>query len=258
MSLHVEANGSGPPLVMLHGWGMHGGIWESVSDQLARYCRVHCVDLPGHGASALQGEFTLDSIVDQLAARFDRPITVCGWSLGGQIAMHWARREPEKIKRLVLVSSTPCFAERNDWRFGMPQHILQLFADDLEKNHAATLRRFLALQVRGSEGERELLAAIRAILFSRGEPDMDALRGGLVILRDADLRDVLPEIEPSTLVIAGERDKLTPPEASHHLAQGLPNASMVEIRGAAHAPFLSHADAFVKHVVDFMKEQGYG
>ena len=256
--LHVEVTGQGDPLVMLHGWGMHGGIWSETAARFSQYFEVNSVDLPGHGASASLGAFTLDGVVDQLVARFDQPVTVCGWSLGGQIAMHWARREPEKIKRLVLVSSTPCFAERNDWRFGMPQHILQLFADDLEKNHAATLRRFLALQVRGSEGERELLAAMRAILFSRGEPDMDALRGGLAILRDADLRDVLPEIEPPALVIAGERDKLTPPEASHHLAQSLPNASMVEIRGAAHAPFLSHADAFVKHVVGFMKEQGYG
>ena len=251
--LHVEVTGQGAPLVMLHGWGMHSGIWSETAAQLSRFFEVNSVDLPGHGASVSLGTFSLDSVVDQLAARFDRSVTVCGWSLGGQIALHWAKLEPEKIKRLVLVSSTPCFVERGDWPHGMSREILGQFAVELEKNHAATLRRFLALQVRGSEGERELLAAMRASLFSRGEPDMSALRGGLEILRDADLRDVLPDIMQPVLVIAGGRDNLTPPEASKYMAKMMSNARMVEIGGAAHAPFLSHPDEFAKHVVGFMR-----
>jgi pimeloyl-[acyl-carrier protein] methyl ester esterase len=257
MSLHIEVKGQGEPLVMLHGWGMHSGIWSDAAAQLAQYFQVHCVDLPGHGASAPLDVFTLDSVVDRLAAQFDRPVSLCGWSLGGQIALHWAMREPEKIKRLVLVTSTPCFAEREDWLFGMPQHILLQFAADLEKSHAATLRRFLGLQMRGSELEREVLALLRERLFSRGEPDMDALRGGLGILLDADLRDLLPEIKQPTLVIAGERDKLSSPQASNYLAQKLANAREVEIKGAAHAPFLSHREEFVRHVMNFLDERNF-
>ena len=252
--LHVEVTGQGDPLVMLHGWGMHGGIWSDTAAQLAQHFQVHCVDLPGHGASAPIAAFTLDSVVEQLAAQFVQPITVCCWSLGGQIALHWAKCEPEKLKRLVLVTSTPCFAERDDWPFGIPQHILLQFAADLEKNRTATLRRFLGLQVRGSEGERELLANLRESLFSRGEPDLDSLRGGLEILRDSDLRNVLPQIKQPTLVIAGERDKLSPPEVSIYLAQTLPNARAVEIEGAAHAPFMSHREEFVGHVMSFLNE----
>lgn len=255
MSLHVEVIGQGEPLVMLHGWGMHGGIWSDTAAQLAQQFQVHCVDLPGHGASAPITAFTLDSVVEHLAAQFVQPIAVCCWSLGGQIALHWALCEPEKITRLVLVTSTPCFVERDDWPFGIPQHILQQFAADLEKNHTATLRRFLGLQVRGSEGERELLANLRESLFSRGEPDLDSLRGGLQILRDSDLRSVLPQIKQPTLVIAGERDKLSPPEASNYLAQTLPNARVVEIEGAAHAPFMSHRKEFVGHVMEFLHEK---
>ena len=272
MSLHVDSRGSGAPLLLIHGWGMHGGMWGAVTEQLARHFHVLAVDLPGHGFSAGSREwkvdsgrqvahfplptshFLLDSLVDQLSAQFAEPLTVCGWSLGGQVALHWAAREPEKIKRLVLVASTPCFAERDDWPFGMARATLQQFAAELEKNHTATLRRFLALQVRGSEGERELLANLRELLFSRGEPHPDALRGGLEILRDADLRGALPEIRQPTLVIAGERDKLTPPEASHYLAQTLPNARMVEIEGAAHAPFLSHPQIFIRHLKSFLNE----
>lgn len=252
MNLHVEATGQGDPLVMLHGWGMHGGIWSDMAARLSQHFQVHCVDLPGHGASAPLDVFTLDSVTDQLAARFDQPVTVCGWSLGGQIALHWALREPEKIKRLVLVTSTPCFAERGDWPSGMAQETLRQFAAELENDFAATLRRFLGLQMRGSEREREVLAMLRERLLSRGEPDMDALRGGLDILRDADLREVLPGIMQPALIIAGERDKLSPPEASQYLAGHLPDARLALIRGAAHAPFLSHPDEFVMQLKEFM------
>ncbi|MGA7593964.1 MAG: alpha/beta fold hydrolase, partial [Gallionella sp.] len=85
--------------------------------------------------------------------------------------------------------------------------------------------------------------------------DPDALRGGLEILRDLDLREKLPAIKQPALVIAGERDRLSPPQVSRYLAQTMPNARLVEIGGAAHAPFLSHRDEFLKRVLDFMEEK---
>jgi pimeloyl-[acyl-carrier protein] methyl ester esterase len=274
MNLHVEVTGSGAPLVMLHGWGMHGGVWSDAARKLAADFHVHNVDLPGHGFSRDVGwversdthhfpetgdgyryaQPILQVIVDELSSAFPEPINLCGWSLGGIIAQHWAVLEPEKVRRLILVSSTPCFAARKDWAFGMPQETLAQFASELEKNHTATLRRFLALQARGSEGERELLASLREKLFSRGEPHLDALRGGLAILRDADLREALPQITQPALVIAGERDKLTPPEASHYLAQSLPHARAVVVAGAAHAPFLSHPEIFIEQIKSFLHE----
>ena len=267
MSLHAEVTGQGAPLVMLHGWGMHGGIWGDAVAQLAQSFTVHNIDLPGHGMSVgrvstrheedagMNPDLQLEGIVDTLAAQFSESVAVCGWSLGGLIAQRWAAREPEKIKRLVLVASTPCFAARDDWPCGVPLATLQQFAAELEKNHGAALRRFLALQLRGSENERELLSLLREKLFSRGGPDRDALRGGLAILRDTDLRPLLPGIEQPTLVIAGERDKLTPPQASRYMAQAMPKACVVEIAGAAHVPFLSHTDVFVETVSRFLKEK---
>lgn len=271
--LHIEVTGQGEPLVMLHGWGMHGGIWGDVVAQLAQSFTVHNVDLPGHGFSGKRetengkfsplplagggsGEiapFSLDSVVSKLSAQFDGSLNLLGWSLGGLIAQRWAARAPQQIRRLILVTSTPCFTARADWAYGMPQETLALFAADLEKNHALTLRRFLALQLRGSEQERELLGLLRDKLFSRGEPQLAALRAGLDMLRDTDLRPLLPGIEQPTLVIAGECDRLTPPSASRYLARTLPNARVVEITGAAHVPFLSHSEIFVRQVKDFLK-----
>lgn len=254
MSLHVESIGSGEPLLLIHGWGMHGGVWTDVAQKLSEDFQVLSVDLPGFGASAPLPQTNLDAITQALSQRFSEPLNVCGWSLGGQVALHWAKREPAKVRRLVLVTSTPCFAEREDWLFGMAREVLAKFAAELEQNHAATLRRFIALQLRGSENERELLGLLRERLFSRGEPDMGALRGGLEILRDADLRAGLPEIVQPTLLIAGERDKLTPPEASYYLARIMPSARVVEVAGAAHAPFLSHPGIFVEQVKSFLHE----
>lgn len=259
--MHIEVTGSGAPLLLIHGWGMHGGVWDEVAQKLAADFRVHSIDLPGYGKSARidlppqeRGLDSLDEIVELLATQFSEPLTVCGWSLGGQIALHWAVREPDKVRRLILVASTPCFAQRADWTCGMESDVLKQFAGDLEQNHAATLRRFIALQLRGSENERELLTRLRERLFSRGEPDMAALRAGLDILRDVDLRGDLQHIKQPAMIMAGERDKLTPPEASHYMARTMPSARLVEIAGAAHAPFLSHPEIVVEQIKSFLHE----
>jgi len=174
MSLHIESHGSGAPLVLLHGWGMHGGIWDNVIPQLAQRFLVHCIDLPGHGYSTFTtpteggGKSALDAIAKTISTLFTEPLNVCGWSLGGLVALRWAQLAPKQVRRLVLVASTPCFTEREDWLFGMAAENLSQFAVELERDHAATLRRFLALQVRGSSDERELLSDLRSRLFNRG------------------------------------------------------------------------------------------
>lgn len=256
----LDASDHGEPLVMLHGWGMHGGIWGSAAEQLAQYFRVYCPDLPGYRQSLLPSAAEresngggLDAIVSALAAQFTGPVNLCGWSLGGQVALCWAQRHPEQVKKLVLVASTPCFVRRADWPCAIAGEVLQEFARALEQSYPLTIKRFIALQARGSENERELLQVMQKRLADGGEPDRAALREGLEILRDTDLRGTLAQIAQPALVIAGGRDTLTPPAASSYLAQTLPDARMVEIMGAAHAPFLSHPDEFVMRVAGFLK-----
>lgn len=283
--LHVDyyesagTGNSGAPLLLIHGWGMHGGMWKSVAERLAQHFRVMAVDLPGHGYSAgsinpfglslskperasdLQfdkltangSELSLDAIVDQLSEQFDEPLTVCGWSLGGHVALRWALRHPQQVERLVMVASTPCFVRLDDWRYALSVEILEEFAASLQQHYALTLKRFLSLQMRGSEQEREVLALLRDGLFSRGEPDLGALQSGLDILRDSDLRGALPEVRQAALVLAGERDTLIPYQASQYLASQIPAGRLATIKGAAHAPFLSHPDEFVRLIQDFME-----
>jgi pimeloyl-[acyl-carrier protein] methyl ester esterase len=132
--------------------------------------------------------------------------------------------------------------------------ILEEFAANLQQNYALTLKRFLSLQMRGSEHEREILAVLRDGLFSRGEPDLIALQAGLEILHGSDLRGALAKVKQATLVLAGERDTLIPQQASQFLASRTPNGRLVMIKGAAHAPFLSHPAEFVEHVMNFLNE----
>ena len=256
--LHVDSyeytgsGSSGTPLLLIHGWAMHGGMWRGVAKRLAQHSRVLAVDLPGHGRSATMGRPELDVLVDTLSAQFGEPLNVCGWSLGGQVALRWAMRYPQQVQRLMLVASTPCFMRRDDWNHAMSLELLLEFGAALQLHYALTLKRFLALQLRGGEQERELLAVLRDTLFSRGEPDLDALQGGLAILRNCDLRGALQSITQPALIVAGGRDALAPMQASQYMAQQMPAAELVSIEGAAHAPFLSHADEFIKHMVKFL------
>ncbi|MGH8671279.1 MAG: alpha/beta fold hydrolase, partial [Burkholderiales bacterium] len=118
-ALHVEVSGSGPDLVLLHGWGMHGAVWREVATALSRSYRVHVADLPGYGLSPSCHPYTLDALVEKLAAAFPPRICLCGWSLGGQLAAAWALRFPSQIERLALVAATPRFTNGEGWEFGI-------------------------------------------------------------------------------------------------------------------------------------------
>lgn len=238
--LHVDTAGHGPDLVLLHGWGMHGGIWDGIRDQLAQQFRLHVVDLPGYGASAQHEPYTLAELARVVARALPEQAHVCGWSLGGQVALQLALDFPERVGKLVLLSTTPCFRQRADWPHGMDDATLREFARNLERDYAGTLKRFLSLQARSGEDAREVIAALRAKLFERGEPSLATLRGGLAILQDLDLRDVVADIAQLVLLIHGARDTLTPLAAGTWLACHLPHAELSIVGGSAHAPFLSH------------------
>jgi pimeloyl-[acyl-carrier protein] methyl ester esterase len=246
-ALHVESSGTGPPLVLLHGWAMHAGLWDTLAQRLAARLRVHAVDLPGHGRSGTVAPYTLDAVVNALDAAIvpaHEPLTVVGWSLGGTVALRWARLAPARVVRLVLVAATPCFVARAGWPQAMDAATLARFGDELAVSYRLTLQRFLSLQL-GREAEgRATLAALRRRLFARGDPAPPVLADALALLAQTDLRAEVPEITQPALVIAGDRDTLVPPDAGAWLARTLPHARLAVIAGAGHVPFLSHPAQF--------------
>ena len=255
MGLHVETNGSGRDLVLLHGWGMNAGVWHDTARELAPYFRVHCVDLPGHGASSAGQCCTLDAMADALAVALPKRVTVCGWSLGGQVALDWALRVPDQVERLVLISSTPRFVNGMQWEYGIDPAVLDGFARDLTGDHRAALRRFLVLQTQGETEARELLRRLRERLFARDQPGVAALEAALHILQVTDLRDSLPRIAQPALILHGDRDALAPLAAAEYLQRSLPRAALEVIAGAAHAPFILRPQLTARRIVEFCNEQ---
>jgi pimeloyl-[acyl-carrier protein] methyl ester esterase len=88
--VHIDSVGTGPPLVLLHGWAMHSGLFAPLLPRLADKFQVHRVDLPGHGYSSPVAPYVLATITAAVADAVSRlsdaaagPLTVLGWSLGG-------------------------------------------------------------------------------------------------------------------------------------------------------------------------------
>lgn len=239
-------------MVLLHGWAFHGGVWAGLREHLSRGFRVHVVDLPGHGRSTAEDGGTFDAWVSAVAGRLPERAVLCGWSLGGQIALELAIREPSKIERVVLTSTTPCFINHGDWAFGIESAALTRFARDLQADYASTLQRFLALQVRGTARGTQTLRSLRRTLFSRGMPAAHALETGLSILLNNDLRPRVGAVSQPALVIHGGRDALCPREAGEWLAQHLPNARLALMPDCGHAPFLSCPGGFMDALERFL------
>jgi pimeloyl-[acyl-carrier protein] methyl ester esterase len=251
--LHVERAGAGPDLVLLHGWSLHGGMWGPWLDRLAEHASLHAVDLPGHGRSAWPEDTRdLRTLANHVLPAIPRGATVLGWSLGGMVALELARRHPEFVNALVLVATTPKFLAGDGWEHGMRPDVLDGFARSLAGDYHGTVQNFLALQALGDEHAGQALRSLRSQLASHGEPDPRALAAGLEILRDADLRDDLPRIAQPALVIAGDRDRVTPPSAGSALAAALPSARFCLVERAGHAPFLSHAGEVLREVLPFL------
>lgn len=295
--LYTEARGSGPALVLLHGWGLNLRIWDGLAAALRDRFRIIAVDLPGHGRSAWLPERS--SLEEQAAqvretvAAIASEYSLLGWSLGGQIALQLAADDAQSaaaaLRRLVLVAATPRFLAAPDWPHGAPAERLAAQASGLRSDYRRTVSDFLELQVRGSSEAGEALQQMRTALFAHGSaataprlsqtaaadpgpaPTRDgesrsstdgpselrglniaALARGLELLRDSDLRPLLAAITVPALVIAGQYDRVIHPAASHALADALPNANYVEIRRAAHAPFLSHLPQLSKLICDFL------
>jgi len=245
LKLHVDHYGDphAPPLVLLHGWAMHGGIFASWSAQLAAHFHVLVVDLPGHGHSRtlnLSFDDTADQLIAQLA-EFPDAIW-CGWSLGGALATRIATRAPtHQVRALVCIASNPKFVAAPDWQDGMQASVFSGFAQALANDWQAVVQRFLALEAMGSASASDSLRVLQAQVFARGEPSIAALAQGLQNLAELDSRAELTSLRCPSLWIAGARDRLVSPAAMQKAAV-LANGDFELIARAGHAPFLHAAE----------------
>lgn len=252
--MYCERQGHGPDIVLIHGWGLHGGAWGALPAHLATRFRVTVIDLPGHGRSPRTAPLRLETLAAAVAEQIGGPAVWLGWSLGALVALSAALQFPDKVQKLVLTGATPRFTRAPDWPQAISHEILAEFAAELHGDYRATLERFLSLQVGGASEAHATLRTLRAELLRHGAPDGEALREGLTILSQTDLRARLGEIRAPTRIIHGGRDRLSPPAAARALAAHLPHAQLDVIAAAGHAPFLSHAREFNTFLDQFLRD----
>jgi pimeloyl-[acyl-carrier protein] methyl ester esterase len=255
MTLFTYTTGQGPDVVLLHGWGMNGDVWEGILPALTARYRTTIVDLPGHGRSMNSlDDYNLPNLARTIAAAIPQKAIVVGWSLGGMVASQLALDNPAQVTKLILVASAPQFVRDTSWPDGTDDTMLKGFADELTQNYQQTIKRFIAIQALGSDHAREQQRILRERVFRHGQPQAAALEGGLDILRSANLRPQLANINCPTLFIAGEMDSLFRPAAAQR-AQGLmTDADLSVIDKAGHAPFLSHPDEFLQSLTRFIDD----
>lgn len=247
--LHVEKIGQGPDLVLLHGWGMHSGIWSNWIPYLQAHFCIHMIDLPGHGFSddcvAENEPGDLDVWADAVLQVAPETAVWVAWSLGGLVALNAANRQAQRFEGLALVAFTPCFVVKDNWPEALPARVFEQFSEQLVTDYQRTLQRFLSLQVRGSSRDGEILRMMRFAMHSRPAARSAALKQGLDLLRNGDVREPLAQIKLPVFWLLGEQDTLVPGTVVRHFS----NIPYTLVPGAGHAPFLSDPEYCAHHIL---------
>lgn len=235
-------------LVLLHGWGLNAEVWNCISEELSSHFTLHLVDLPGFGRSQGFGAMTLEEMAEHVLDQAPEKAIWLGWSLGGLVASQVALAHPGRVQALITVASSPCFSARDGWP-GIKPDVLAGFQQQLSEDFHRTVERFLALQTMGTETARQDARALKKTVLALPMPPVDVLNGGLEILKTVDLRESLTSLTVPFLRLYGYLDGLVPRKVVPLLDALWPESESLIFAKAAHAPFISHPDAFCQALV---------
>lgn len=250
--LSVLERGSGRPLVFLHGYPLHRGMWSNQLVSLADAFRVVLVDLPGFGGSAeTEGPDSLEGFASAVAATLDHaiggPATIVGHSFGGYIALQLYRDRPDLFSTVVLLSTraTADGPEAREKRLATARRL-----DDPNErlDVEATVRGLLAPSTFARGGP--VVAAVREIVSSaRNGAVTQALRA---MAGRPDLTGVLGSIDVPALVVWGSDDQLIPVEQTRSLVPAISGARGFEVSGAGHLSPMESPSEFDAEVRRFL------
>lgn len=252
---HVELDGAGAPLLLLHGFTGSVRAWDALRPALASRARLILVDLIGHGGSSAPPEverYTLDWSAGDLAALLDQldieTTDVLGYSLGGRVALHFAVQAPRRVRRLILESASPGIedvAERErriDSDDALAERILRdgiaAFVDYWEAQP------LLALAPHVAETERLKQHALR--LHNRALGLANSLRG-MGAGQQAPLWSRLAELEMAVRLIVGARDSRYC-GIGHRMHALLPSSELCVVEEAGHTVHVDQPRRFVELV----------
>ncbi|MSQ80654.1 MAG: pimeloyl-[acyl-carrier protein] methyl ester esterase [Candidatus Methylopumilus sp.] len=250
--MHIKRIGHGKDLVLIHGWGMHSGIWEPVIENFSNQYTLHLVDIPGMGKSPVIAPYDLNHLAKVISKELPLNFDILGWSLGSLIALKMSLLYPNKINRIVLVGGTPCFINQANWSYGVDVKDFNDFANKLFKNYKSTMINFYTLQLMHSKNIKVLIKKLKKMNEELDSQEVKSLQLGLDILLKNDLRNEINQIKHQTLLMVGELDRLTPKSASLWMKSQLKQGQLKVIEGASHIPFLSHPEIFFNHLDQFL------
>lgn len=223
------------PMVLVHGAGHDHSVWQEVAPALAAAgLRVIAPDLPGHGGSAGEAVPDIGQRAGWLLRLLDTVDLTSAWlvghSMGSLIALAAATRAPQRVRGLVLIGSVAPMP--------VSPFLLEAARDDPRRAHALITKFSFAPAEMLGAARRERLAADNAALMARQPAgtllaDLEACNAWQAGLRDAAV------LRCATLLICGELDRMTPPDAVKPLfdacAASPGGARMITLAGAGHA-----------------------
>ena len=254
--LYYERMGSGPDVLLLHGWASSCQMWTALSDALSDRARGWAVDLPGFGHSRLPAHIRPDIdahmhwVVEFCHQHSIRPLVVIGHSMGGMLALKLAHAHPELVQRLILVCPVVT------GRFVLNAN--EVFASQLWLMISAKTRKFWSLIQ--SDSLAPVFSAplyVDRKLHPRYVRDFqrtqwDAAMAALESIAQGTMQPHLALVKQPTLIVVGSRDFTVPPDEGRLAAQTMPHARLVELEGVHHQPLDEAPDRFIPLVRDFV------
>lgn len=236
-----------PTLVLLHAFPLDRDMWRPQVAGLAGTANVVALDLPGFGAAPVDEHFSVDSAADRVAAATTGPIVLGGLSMGGYVALAFARRHPDRLAGLVLADTRadPDDAASRTNRDRMIDLVREFGP---AKVYEAMIPKLVAAET--LDGRPEVIAELKRIARRQSAAGMI---GGLKALRDRpDATPGLAKIAVPTLILVGEHDSLTPPIMAEGMARLIPRSRLVVIPGAGHLSNLENPAAFNAAIAEFL------
>lgn len=246
--------GQGTPLVLLHGFPLSRAIWAAQIAELSAHHRLIAPDLRGHGDSeATPGPYSMELLADDILAllvalRIDQPIVLGGLSMGGYVAMAFARRYPERLAGLLL-TATRAGSDTSAGKDGRRQAVAAVQqAGNIQPTVVGMLPKLFAPQTYSDNPN--LVLEVRHIMEQTSVDGV--INAQLGMLARPDSTAMLSNLDVPGLVIHGEHDQIIPVEAAQDMADVLPDGSMVIIKGTGHLLNMEKPAEFNQIVLDWL------
>ena len=241
-------------IIFIHGFPFSKEMWNKQIDELKGKFRVIAYDVRGHGNSwSGTDDFSIELFVKDLLSLMDtleiEKTALCGLSMGGYIALNAIENHPHRFDSLILCD-TSCSAdspEAKEKRMkaieGIWENGIEKFADDSIKNFFASVS-FIK--------KKDVIAGVREIMI--GTTEKSVIRTLLALSNRKETCTTLWKIKVPVLILVGEEDKITPPEAAQFMHEEINGSVMSVIENAGHLSNLENPDQFNQQLKRFLKK----